>query len=99
MASASDRVGITLWVLGQSRRVSAEFVAHRWQEHPAVAGVINYHLFRFMVPLSLHHKLKAEMDAMHKLLNERQIEHCRLLNRLKSLEDSRTKNKKSTHES
>ena len=64
-----------------------------------VAGVINYHLFRFMVPLSLHHKLKAEMDAMHKLLNERHIDHCKLLNRLKSLEDSRTKHKKSTHDS
>ena len=59
MASTSDRAGITLWVLAQSHRVSAEFVAHRLREHPAVAGVINYHLFRFIVPLSLHHKLKA----------------------------------------
>ena len=71
MASASDRAGITLWVLAQSYRVSSEFVAHRWREHPAVAGVINYHLFLFIVPLSLHHKLKAEMDAIHKLLNAR----------------------------
>ena len=97
MASTSDRAVITLWVLAQSHRVSAEFVAHRWREHPAVAGVINYHLFRFIVPLSLHHKLKAEIDTMHKLLNEWHIDQYKLFNRLKSLEDSRTKHKKSTH--
>ena len=99
MASASDRAGITLWVLAQSHRVSAEFVAHRWREHPAVAGVINYHLFRFMVPLSLHHKLKAELDSMNKLLEMRHIDQCKLMNRLKSLEDSRSKHKKSTQDS
>ena len=99
MASASDRACITLWVLAQSHRVSVEFVAHRWREHPAVAGVINYHLIRLMVLLSLHHKLKAELDAMNKLLDLRHIDHCKLMNRLKSLEDSRTKNKKSSHDS
>ena len=63
MSSASDRAGITLWVLEQSHRVLSEFVPHRWREHPVVASVINYHLFRFMVPLTLHHKLKADVKT------------------------------------
>ena len=71
MASASNRVEITLWVLAHSHRVSSEFVCHRWREHMAVAGVINYHLFRFMVPLSLLHKFKTEADLLYKQLNER----------------------------
>ena len=94
MASVSDRAGIILWILAQSRRVSSEFVSHRWRKHPVVAGVINYHLFRFMAPLLLYQKLKAEVDLLHNLLNERQTDNSKLLHRLKSLEDSRAKYKK-----
>ena len=74
MSSPSDRADITLWVLAQSHRVSSEFVFLRRREHPAVDGVINYHLFRFMVPLSLHHKLKAHVENLQKMLNERQTD-------------------------
>ena len=71
MASASDRTRIALWVLAQSHRISSKFVSRRLREHSVVAGVINRHLFQFVVPLSLRHKLKVEMDSLYKMLNER----------------------------
>ena len=49
-------------------------MSHRWREHPAAAGVTNYHIFRFMVPLTLHNKLKAEVLILQKDLKERQEE-------------------------
>ena len=81
------RICLLLWkelahTLGRWR----EFMSHRWREHPAVAGVINYHLFRFMVPLTLHNKLKAEVGSLTKDLKERQAELSKLATRLKILE-------------
>ena len=64
-------------------------MSHRWREHPAVAGVINYHLFRFMVPLTLHNKLKAKVLSLHKDLNKRQGELSKLASRLKILENKK----------
>ena len=61
-------------------------MSHRWREHPAAVGVINYHIFRFMVPLTLHNKLKAKVLILHKDLKERQEELSKLTCRLKILE-------------
>ena len=82
----SDRTGAYLWFIAQSHRVSRVFVGHRWREHPAVSGVINYHLFRCMVPLNSHNKLRVEFEAMKKLDTYRQAEISKLATRLKSLE-------------
>ena len=86
MSSQSDRAGAYLWAIAQSHRVSRVFVAHRWREHPAVSGVINYHLFRFMVPLNSHNKLRVEFEALKKLDKDRQAEISKLATRLKALE-------------
>ena len=32
-----------------------------------MSGVINHHLFRFMVSLTAHNRLKLEFDAMKKV--------------------------------
>ena len=87
MSLQSDRAGAYLWAITQSHRVSRVFVAHRWREHPVVSGVINYHLFRFMVPLNSHNKLRVEFEAMKKLDKDRQAEIFKIATRLKALED------------
>ena len=86
MSSPVERAGSYIWAMAQSHRISSEFMSHRWREHPAVAGVINYHLFRFMVPLTLHNKLKGEVGSLTKDLKERQAELSKLATRLKILE-------------
>ena len=85
--------------MAQSHHVSSEFVSHWWGEHPVAAGVINYHFFLSMVPISLHQKLKAEVDILHKLLNERQTDNFKLLHRLKSLEDPGVRHKTPLYDS
>ena len=66
MSSPVERAGSYIWAMAQSYRISSEFMSHRWREHPVVTGVINYHLFCFMVPLTLHNKLKAEIVSLGK---------------------------------
>ena len=60
-SSMTDRAGTYLRAMIQSHRITQDFISHRWREHPSIDGVINYHLFRFMVPLSTHNKLKEEV--------------------------------------
>ena len=62
------------------------FVLHRWREYPTVAGVINFHLFRFMVPLAAHKQLQQELDSVKRLDKERQAEISKISTRLKQLE-------------
>ena len=91
MSSKMDRAGAYLWAIAQSHRVSRVFVLHRWREHPVVAGVINFHLFRFMVPLAAHKQLQQELESIKKLDKERQAEISKNSTRLKQLE---SRNKK-----
>ena len=86
MSSPVERAGSYICAMAQSHRISSEFMSRRWREYPAVAGVINYHLFRFIVPLTLHNKLKAEISLLNKDLKERQAELSKLATRLKILE-------------
>ena len=85
MSSQSDRASAYLWAIAQSHRVYRVFVAHRWRDHPSVSGVINYHLFRCMVPLNSHNKLRVEFEAMKMLDKDRQAETSKLATRLKYL--------------
>ena len=52
MSSQMERAGSYIWAMAQSYRISSEFMSRHWREHQAVVGVINYHLLRFMVPLT-----------------------------------------------
>ena len=66
MSSVTDRAGNYLWAMVQSYRIAQDFISHRWREYPSITGVINYYLFRFMVPLSTHNKLKEEVAVLKK---------------------------------
>ena len=78
-----------LWSLAQSQRVSADFLAHRWREYPSITGVINYHLFRFMVPLSVFEKEKQYVVTLTKLVRDQQGDITKLTNRIKALEQKK----------
>jgi len=82
----TDRAGTYLWAMVQSHRITQDFISHRWREHPSIAGVINYHLFRFMVPLSTYNKLKEEVAVLKKNEVNRQSELSKLVARVKTLE-------------
>ena len=69
----------------QARRITQDFISHRWKEHPSISGVINYHLFRFMVPLSTHNKLKEEVDVLKRADISRKSEISKLMTRMKTL--------------
>ena len=71
MSSKSNRAGAYFWFIAQSHRVSRVFVSHRWRKHLGVSGVINYHFFRFAVPLNAHNRLKLGFEVIQKLDKDR----------------------------
>ena len=86
MSSVTDRAGTYLWAMVQAHRITQEFISHRWREHPSIAGVVNYHLFCFTVPLSVRNKLKEEVSLLKKNELDRQSELSKLVPRVKALE-------------
>ena len=70
----------------QARWITQDLISHRWREHPSIAGVINYYLFRFMVPLSTHNKLKDEVATLKRAKISRQSVILKLMARMKPLE-------------
>ena len=73
----------------QSHRISTDFVVNSWKECPSLAGIINYHLFRFIVLLSLFYKVKDEVDVLRKQDKERHDELLKLAIRLKDLDNKK----------
>ena len=49
-----------------------------WISHSSIAGIINYHVFKFIVLLSAHNLLKEELAAVKNLEKERQAELAKL---------------------
>jgi len=86
MSSPINIAGVHLLSLVQSHQVSADVVAHSWREHPSITGMINYHLFRFMVPLSAFEIEKASIMNLTKLVRDQQGGITKLTNRIKALE-------------
>ena len=92
-AASSDDAGIQagsyLRAMAQSHHVCGEFMSAQWRSHSSIAGIINYHVFKFMVPLSAHTLLKEELVAVRKLDRERQTELSKLQSRLLKLENKK----------
>ena len=86
MSSVTDRTGTYLWAMVQAHRITQEFTYHRWREHLLIAGVINYHLFRFNVPLSVYNTLKGGVFLLKKNEFNGQSELFKLVSRIKALE-------------
>ena len=82
----SAQTGAYLWEMAQTHRVSQEFMAAQWRSHSSIAGIINYHVFKFMVPLSAHVALKEEIAVLKNKDKERHAEWSKLTNRLVKLE-------------
>ena len=81
-ACKAHKAGSYLWAMAQAHRVPAEFIQHQWREYPSITGVINYHLFRFMVPLSAHKKLQDEMVALKKIVAATQSEVSKISSKM-----------------
>ena len=91
-ASSEDstaEAGAYIWAMAQAHRVSQEFMSCQWRSHFSIAGIINYHVFKFMVPLSAHNLLKEELSAVKKLERERQVELAKLASRVLKLENKK----------
>ena len=86
MTAFSDRTSTFLWSMVQVHRITQEFISYRWRDHLSIAGVINYHLFRLMVPLGTHNKFKEEVVALKRAEISRQSEISKLMTRMKTLE-------------
>lgn len=66
MSSVTAHAGTYVWAMVQSHKSTQDFISHRWREYSSIAGVINYHLFRFMVSLNTHNKMKEEVSVRKK---------------------------------
>ena len=84
---ATVREGSYIWAMAQAHRVSNDFMAAQWRYHASIAGIINYHVFQFMVPLSAHTLLKEKIFSLRKLDKDRQMELSKLMTRLLKMEN------------
>ena len=66
--------------------MSQEFMSYQWCLHSSIAGIINYHIFKFMVSLSSHTTLKNKLATVRKLEKDRQVELAKLVTRVLKLE-------------
>ena len=78
--------GVYLWTTFQSHRVSGEFISQNWREHASIAGIINYHIFSFTVPLSAHKLMQNEISTLKAKDNEHQVDVSRLVTQLTTLQ-------------
>ena len=82
----SALAGANLWAMVQTHRVLQEFMASQLRSHSSIAGIINYHVFKIMVPLSAHSALKEEIVVLKNKDKERYTEWSNLTTRLVKLE-------------
>lgn len=75
-----------IWAITQIHRMSQEFMSYQWCLHSSIAGIINYHIFKFMVSLSSHTTLKNKLATVRKLEKDRQVELAKLVTRVLKLE-------------
>ena len=66
--------------------MSGEFTSQNWREHASIAGTINYHLFRFTMPLSDHKLMQDEISTLRSRDKDRQVEVSRLLTQITKLQ-------------
>ena len=92
-AASSDDAGIQagsyLWAMAQSHRVCGEFMSAQWRSHSSIAGIINYYVFKFIVPLSAHLVLKEDITPLRKADKDRHVQLSKLVTRLVKLEQKR----------
>ena len=72
--------------MAHTHRVPHECMFLQWRSHSSIAGIINYHVFKFMVPLSDHSVLKEELAALRNKDKERHAEWSKLTTRIVNLE-------------
>ena len=60
--------------MAQSHRVRQELMSAQWCLHYSIVRIINYHVFKFMVPLSSHLVLKEGITSLRKTDKDRQVE-------------------------
>jgi len=65
----AERTALFIYTMGRAIHIQNEFVAASFKKHPAIAMVINYHLFGNRVPQSIYDVHMAEMNAHITLYN------------------------------
>ena len=65
---------VYLWAMTQTHWVSQDFMASQWRSHSSIAGIIDYHIFKFMVSLSVHSACKEELVVLRNKDKERHAE-------------------------
>ena len=80
------KTGSYILVMIHSHKIAQDLMSHHCRDHSAIAGVINYHLIKFMTPSSIHNLLKEEVAPLKRLNNENQAEISKLQSSLIKVE-------------
>jgi len=59
----AERTALFIYTMGRAIHIQNEFLAANFKKHPAIATVINYHLFGNRVPQSIYEVHTTEMNA------------------------------------
>jgi hypothetical protein len=64
LTSYSSKVSTILWAMLNAHKVMKEFLDSRFQNHPAIAPVLNLHVFKSRITIAAHSKLQTEVKAL-----------------------------------
>ena len=59
----AERKALFIYTMGRAIHIQNKFVAASFKKHPAIATVINYHLFGNRVPQSIYDVHATEIDS------------------------------------
>ena len=80
-----ERVARYIWAMGQCIQIQNEYVEKGFRGHPTISSVINYHLYKYRVPTSVH---QASVTQFTKQISELNTSKGQLVRRLDKCEKS-----------
>ena len=64
-----ERVARYIWAMGQCNQLQNQFIEKGFRGHPTISAVINYHLYKYRVPTSVHKADIALLTQRLEVLN------------------------------
>jgi hypothetical protein len=74
-----ELVGQYVWTTGRVIKLQDEYCNKNFRNHPTIAGVINYHLFEYRLPTSVHDSHVKRYERFEKEVNNFKAETTRRL--------------------
>ena len=71
-----------LWASLQAHRIQQEFTRVEFRGHPIIAPIVNLHLFKHRVPVTLYRKSEARIKSLEDTVEKLRKDHDKLVTKV-----------------